>query len=198
MRSSEETARYCVVSDFDIEAMGREQMFDQRTIDYLDKAGYVFNKEGYSGFENSFFIFDRKHKWLKKIHKENVIDKTLSKIKALSEGKEDRYDLSLQKKSIGAQFVFAQYTLHFFPHLSEYESSKKGEPRKIVKCPKSQFNIGGSFKKSDYQRERFIFSQYDNVPYTKNGRNYNEHNNQFSKIEALKYWYDKPLKPIES
>lgn len=38
--------KYCVFSDIDIGAQSPQQLFDQRTIHYLDTNGYVFNRVG--------------------------------------------------------------------------------------------------------------------------------------------------------
>src|SRR5262245_12888502 len=46
MVSPEETAKYCVVVDIDVESMPAQQIFDQRTLDYLSSYGYVFNRVG--------------------------------------------------------------------------------------------------------------------------------------------------------
>lgn len=74
LSSPNENVKYCVVTDIDVEPMNSNQLFDQRTINYLSNPGYVFNRVGFCGnFENRFFIFNKENKELQKIHNEVVI-----------------------------------------------------------------------------------------------------------------------------
>jgi hypothetical protein len=97
---------------------------------------------------------------------------------------------------LGAQSFFNLY-IPFRRKMEEeeIEKPKKMNPRKVAKCPKSQFNLGGNFQKTDYQTETFRFIGSDNVPYTKNGRGYNNLGNE-EQIKELKNWRAKPLPPI--
>lgn len=61
-----------------------------------------------------------------------------------------------------------------------------GDPRKVVKCPKSQFNFGGNFSKSDFQIEEFRFIGDSTIPYTRNERNYKNYGE--GQIEELIKW----------
>lgn len=191
MISSKETAKYCVVLDIDIEPMPPQQIFDRRTLDYLSSYGYVFNRVGMNDFENSFFIFHKENKKLQQIHYVTVIKPTELKISYL------RYNK--KKKHITAQYVFERY-----PRFrEEMKESIRGDgrfinPRKVVKCPPSQFNYIGfyrSFEASDYRTETFRFDGTCNIPYTRYGRNYDESDssNEERQLEALKSWKAEPL-----
>lgn len=186
--SSEESAKYCIVSDIDVEPMTPQQMFDQRTVNYLSSNGYVFNRVSlFNDFENSFFIFNKENESLQKIHHETIIKRTAANITSLRQhpiGTSLRPDYILD-----AQFVFKQYS-NFRRRMKEIDD-ELADPRKVVKCPKSQFNCGGNFSKSDYQAEIFRFIGDSNIPYTINGRNFE--NDGEGQIEELIKWKAEPL-----
>lgn len=172
MISSEEKSKYCVVSDFDVEPMTPEQLFDDRTLTYLSSNGYVFNRVGVSNFENSFFIFDKEKNGLQRKHYQTMIESIeflLADLRTFSIGSSFRSEWI-----IGHQRVFAQYS-EFRKAMNEGEQyTTRGKlliPRKVVKCPPSQFNCGGSFPKSDFKAETFRFIGNSDVPYTLYGRN---------------------------
>jgi hypothetical protein len=197
MISSEESAKYCVVSDIDVAPMAPQQMFDQRTITYLSSIGYVFNRVSFLGnFENSFFIFNKESTTLKKNHYKNIIESTNYSID----------DLRLYEKDakirpaclLDSQFVFKKYRLFRFDMnepCSWDDSYALKVPRKVVKCPESQFNAGGKFSDFDHQTETFRFIGDDKVPYTKNGRNFGCSNEQ--QIPELIEWKADPLSLVE-
>ena len=191
MMVSEESPKYCVISDIDVQPMPPEQIFDQRTIDYLSSAGYVFNRAGWlDDFENSFFIFNTENKYLKKVHCKTIIKRTAANITSL---RQFSIGTTLRPDNIlNSQFVFKQYS-NFRTRMKENGDEFK-TPRKVVKCPKSQFNSGGNFSDSDYQAEEFRFIGDSNIPYTKNGRNYN---NDEGQIEELIKWKAQPLSLVD-
>lgn len=188
MISSEESPKYCVVLDVDVQPMSPQQILDQRTVDYLSSAGYVFNRVGLlDNFENSFFIFNKKNENLKKVHHKTIIKWTATTITSLRQypvGQGLRPDYILD-----AQFVFKQYS-NFRRRMNELDD-ELADPRKVVKCPKSQFNFGGDFSESDYQAEEFRFIGYSNIPYTRNGRNFKSYGE--GQIEELIKWKAEPL-----
>lgn len=187
MSSSEESAQYCIVSDIDVEPMSPEQMFDQRTVDYLSTNGYVFNKIGFDNFENSFFIFNKAIKDIQKIHNKSIIQRAASTIAKLRE-----YSIKTVFRDefiLGAQSVFNLYRI-FRRKMKERSGMA---PRKVVKCPTSQFNFGGSFSKSDYQSETFRFIGASDIPYTINGRNFDARRNKEKQIAKLIKWKAEPL-----
>lgn len=185
--SSEESPKYCVVSDIDVQPMSPQQMLDQRTVDYLSSAGYVFNRVSLGNFENSFFIFNRENENLKKVHYETIIKRTATNITSLRQypkGTALRSDYILD-----SQFVFKQYS-NFRRKMKELDD-ELADPRKVVKCPQSQFNFGGDFSNSDFQAEEFRFIGDSNIPYTRNGRN--SKNYSEGQIEELVKWKAEPL-----
>jgi hypothetical protein len=177
--------------------MAPQQMFDQRTITYLSSIGYVFNRVSFLGnFENSFFIFNKESTTLKKNHYKNIIESTNYSID----------DLRLYEKDakirpaclLDSQFVFKKYRLFRFDMnepCSWDDSYALKVPRKVVKCPESQFNAGGKFSDFDHQTETFRFIGDDKVPYTKNGRNFGCSNEQ--QIPELIEWKADPLSLVE-
>lgn len=195
MLDTNENGKYCVVSDIDIEPMSAQQIFDGRTVDFLDSKGYVFNRIGYGDFENSFFIFNKEHKDVKKIHRKAIIKKT----------KEDIKDYRQYPKNtnfrveMGSQFVYNQYK-HFREGMGEKSLCSGSRalkiPRKVVQCPSSQFNYGGNFSPSDHQEEKFRFIGDDNTPYTRLGRNFSKYQYSEAQIDDLKNWKAEPLEQI--
>lgn len=186
--SPEEGSKYCIVSDIDVEPMTPDQLFDQRTLGYLSSNGYVFNKEGLNNFENSFFIFNKEKADLKENHRNSLIDHTAAIITMLR-----RYSFDIVLKDefvLNSHFVFRQY--HNFRKQMNESFDYSLQPRKIVKCPKSQFNFGGNFCKFDYQQESFRFLGDKKIPYTTNGRACNRYDSE-GYIKELANWIANPL-----
>lgn len=188
--SHEESAKYCVVSDIDVDPMTSQEMFDQRTLGYLSVNGYVFNRVGLFGFENSFFIFNKEKEELQTIHYQTILKRTaslISELRGYPKGTCFR-----PEGILGSQSVFNNY--------SKFRNGMREEewgdvfllPRKVVKCSRSQFNFGGCFIKSDHQEETFRFMGADNVPYTRNGRNF-RYGHLEEQIDELKDWKAEPL-----
>lgn len=211
MQNVENHTKYTIISDIDVEPMRSYELFDQRTLDYLSSKGYVFNKVGIGNFENSFFIFKNKNEILRKTHYKYILEEVIKKITYLSGYPPDRNFYS--EYALDAQLVFRHYS-NFLRKMGEKDSdSDLNLPRKIVRCPRSQFNFGGNFSYSDYKAEIFHFWGDDNIPYTKNGRNYYEKtknentnnesdededddrivSNEIRKIKELLDWKAEPL-----
>lgn len=184
--SPEEKAKYCVITDIDVEAMTLQQLFDQRTLDFLESDGYVFNCVGKNNFENNFFIFNREKVNLQKNHNKTIIKMTASIISSLrSHPINASYN---DKYALGAQSVFSRYD-DFRKKMGEKENRL---PRKVVVCPSSQFDYGGFFSKSDYRAEIFRFIGTSDIPYTRNGRSYSWDGEE-KQIQELIDWKAKPL-----
>lgn len=190
--STEENGKYCVVTDIDVQRMNSQQLFDHRTLGYLSSNGYVLNRVGTSGFENSFFIFNKEKENLQKIHYKYIIQRTESYITSI---RRDPINISYSASlTLGSQFIFSQY-LRFLESMNEdfsHLSSDKNSPRKIVQCPSSQFG-SGQFSEGDHQKETFRFIGSCNIPYTRFGRNFDISNYNERKIEALIDWKAEPL-----
>lgn len=125
MDSTQEQAKYCVVSDIDIEPMSPQHLFDQRTQVNLSSYGYIFQRkhggiEDYS-FENSFFIFNSKKEGVRQSHYEAIIKNTI-----------ETMNLARRKPPYpySSENVFGKY--YFF--------LKDKKPRKVVACPLSSFS----------------------------------------------------------
>jgi hypothetical protein len=177
-----EDAGFCVVSDVDIEPMTPEHLFDQRTLEFLSTNGYVFNRVGYMGIENSFMIFTPKMQEIMEAHKKFVIDEFLRK---------------LTDRMVGAQGVYDGYFKFIEARGEERGEGAKGIliPRKVVRCPPSQFNAGGDFRPEAFQEEQFRFIGNDEIPYTINGRTYAKH--QGNEAQLFKEWKCEPLPPLQ-
>lgn len=192
MSAPKEATKYCVVCDIDVESMPSEQIFDQRTLDYLSSNGYVFNRHAVEAdFENNFFIFNKEKEGLKEIHKETMINATAKNISVLRQYPQNGPIHGVGRKDIlDAQYIYRRYP-EFQSQMNEIQGCIM-TPRKVVKCPNSQFNFGGNFLPSDFQSETFRFIGNDQVPYTIGGRNYHSENLE-GQIDALKNWKVEPL-----
>lgn len=189
MGSPKENAKYCVVSDIDIEPMTLQQLFDQRTLDYLSTNGYVFNRVGYSNFENNFFIFNKEIDEVQLTHHETMIREAAYKFNQIRQ-----YPINTNFRHefvLGSQSIYNLY----FGFQKKVKEIWNAPPRKVVKCPRSQFNGGGNFSNSDHQSETFRFIGEDPVPYVQKGRN--PHWGE-AQIEELRNWKPEPLQPVES
>lgn len=191
-------AKYCVITDIDVEPMSSEQIFDQRTLHYLNTYGYVFNTWGdISNFENSFFIFNKEAKGLKDLHYGSIIKATVSTIETFR-----KLPIGARihtKNVLDAQYVFEQYST-FRIRMGEMLPDEFGaalkNPRKVVRNPKSQFDSGGYFPTSSFRAESFRFIGSSNVPYTRNGRS--GYSGKETQIESLIDWEAIPLSQEDS
>lgn len=183
---SKNTAKYCVISDIDVHPMSSGQIFDQRTLEYLTSNGYAFNRVGLFDFENSFFIFNKEKKDLH-VHNRAILESISCNIREMRSYPLDTSFLS--KYVMGSQYVFDRYS----QFRREMNESADNPPRKVVKCPRSQFNFGGKFSTLDHQKETFRFIGDDNIPYTTCGRSFSQYKGREGQIEELKHWQAKPL-----
>ncbi len=187
---SVDETKYCIVTDIDVEPMTPQHMFDQRTVDYLSNNGYVFNRVGLSDFENSFFIFNKKNNDIQKAQQETVIQKIVSRTT-----KQRGYPIDTNfksEKTLGSQSVFSRYS-SFKYQMGEVEGKRRDKaPRKVVKCPASQFGARIFFD-TDHQKETFRFIGESNVPYTRFGRN--KRMDCEAQIPELQNWTAQPLPP---
>lgn len=173
--------KYFVYSDFDVEAMSADHLFDERTLTYLTSNGYVFNKVGISGFENNFFIFNKEKESLQKSHYLKLIKNMSNCIKRLSGCDVNGY--IKPKPVLNSQSVFSQY----YNFRKEMNETRGEEPRKVIKSPRSQF-VGPLFPYYDHREEAFYFKDDSNIPYVMNGRSEYED----SQSKELKNWVANP------
>lgn len=183
----EEHPKYFVFSDIDIEPMTSQQLFDQRTLNYLSLDGYVFNRVGIGDFENSFFIFNKEKESLKKIHNQDIIQKAASIITKLR-----GYPIGKRFQMFSEDVLTSQSIYNYYAQFKKSMGEPSRVPRKVVKCPESQFNKIDFSRLSDHQLETFRFIGDSNIPYTKLGRNH-EYWGEEKPIDELRVWKAEPL-----
>lgn len=198
MSDSKETAKYLVISDIDVIPMSSEELFDQRTLDYLSTKGYVFHRAGFR-LENSFYIFNKEIPDLREIHNQEILQSVTKSIKLLRSHPLDRW-IPWEYK-MNSEFVFSQYH-HFRQKMGEEWVEDINAPRKVVQAPVSQFAYPKSFGECDHQSEIFRFiGANDNTPYTINGRRCISDRYYYyleAPIESLKNWQSEPLEDLTS
>ncbi len=185
--SADEKAKYCVFSDIDVEPMSAKAMFDQRTLNYLATNGYVLGRYYGVDFENNFHIFNREKDELQKFYYEDIIGKIMKVANTHRQGSNFPVRCIFHAES-----VFRQYG-DFVSAMGEGEflgGSRLLYPRKVIKCPPSQFYRGGDFRPSDFQSESFRFIGASNIPYTLGGRNVGRRESQ---MEMFSKWSAEPL-----
>jgi hypothetical protein len=189
----QEGKKYCVMSDIDVTPINAKQMFNQRTLDFLNTKGYVLQAIELWNYENSFFIFNRDHPELSRIHSNMIVNAIESQISSLR-----KYPLGKTFDSeliLNSQCVYRKYW-QFDDKMREVIGPEynrqihKIKPRIIVQSPSSQF-ILSSFSGSDHRAESFRFIGISSIPYTKGGRNF-EKGKEESPIEALMHWNAEP------
>lgn len=72
LRSKE--TQYSVYADIDVKPQSANELFDKKTIHFLDDLGFVMAKGGNLGFENSFQIFNGNHEQALDSHRRIIID----------------------------------------------------------------------------------------------------------------------------
>ncbi|MEI8300324.1 MAG: hypothetical protein WCG10_01760 [Chlamydiota bacterium] len=193
MISTKDSPKYCIVSDIDLEPMTAEHLFDERTLKYLSSSGYVFlQSEHFAAFENGFFIFNKEKQDLQKIHHQTMIESTVEHIRLQRKWKQGMDSVGLEKHS---ESIFEQYPA-FLSAVQEPDDSRETllqYPRKVALCPRSQFLNRDHFVLSDHKSETFRFIGDENIPYTRNGRNFPSADEK--PIEDLLIWKAEPLSP---
>jgi len=175
MRGSKDSPKYCVVSDIDVEPMSSDQLFDERTLEFLSSSGYVFSRRGIiPGFENNFFIFNKEKENLPNTHYDSMVKGIIEQIE----------QIKIDEKTIrerGRNITFCrEYVLHsqsvfslyrdLFSKMEKVTDGDPKNPRKVIKSPDSQFE-SADFSIEDHQKELFYWASDNNVPYTHFGRN---------------------------
>lgn len=153
-------AKYFVFSDIDVEPMTSQQLFDQRTVNFLSSKGYVFN--GVAGgswtFENSFFIFDSGHEKARKIHNEVLLRDPMNEISDERYNTRKIFNRCLRIRGlykIGSESIYMRY-IPFLEKMgdcaedSDKRVSWKKYPRKLVRCPMSQFSNAEKSNNSNF------------------------------------------------
>ena len=196
MMSSQESPKYCVVSDIDVEPMTSEHLFDERTLNHLYSKGYVFlQSDHFAALENGFFIFNKEKQDLQKIHHQTMIQSIVEHIQLQRKWKPGMDSVGLAQHS---ESIFEQY-LAFLSAAQEPNDSRGTllqYPRKVASCPLSQFVDRDRFALSDHKGETFRFIGDENIPYTKNGRNFPS--TEEKPIEDLRRWKPEPLPPLDT
>lgn len=116
--------QFYVYGDLDMIPLSGHQLFDQRTIDFLDESGFVMAKGGHHGFENGFQILNGAHLQFLNCHREKIISCNLKQA--------DR-----SPKAIREQQVYDSYPA-MWEHLQS-RTNKGKTPTKPVKLPPSHF-----------------------------------------------------------
>ena len=147
-----EKTKYVVTADLDIGAISAEQIFDKRTLAYLNRGGYVLNKHDavIADFENSFIVLRRDAKGLAASHRELIIDRAIMEVE--------------QGRIVPAERVFALYKdfdlerrrstsgwISWLRSLVSRESLQVDDAfRKPMTTPESRFSsIDGKIKGTD-------------------------------------------------
>jgi hypothetical protein len=198
--SLRETVKYCVVLDVDIKPRSPKQMFNARTLEFLDDYGYVFNKGMPPfDFENSCFILNSEKEGLLKKHHDAIIarmEQNISELRSIPLGKCKSIGF---RETMDSQYVFMGYS-NFRRSMDEPTNDHDGTfnplrvPRESVICPQSQFE-GESFikfKNSAHQKEIWRFIGDDDRPYVKYGRSPDKWGGE-AQIPALQSWKPVPL-----
>lgn len=71
--------QYFVYGDIDMKSLSGAELFDQRTINYLNEHGGVMAKGGHHGYENGFQIFNGNHAAFMNAHLKTIINTNLNK-----------------------------------------------------------------------------------------------------------------------
>jgi hypothetical protein len=182
--------QYTVVTDGDVTPMDRRELFDKRTLQYLDESGYVFNRVGYSNFENSFFIFHKNEK-LREIHRKTVIHEVEKRITSVRS--EPQGTVFYTQYCLGSQEVWDRYLDFRTKILEDVDKGSVRVPRKVVQCPSSSFGLGSIHSDKDHQNKTWRFIGDSHVPYTRNGRSGGSEERQ---IAHLVDWQEEILSDV--
>lgn len=183
--------KYCVVSDFDVEPMSREQLFDARTMNYLTVNGYVFNKFAAMNFENSFFIFNRANEKLRQVHQETVLDPLFDELQKLRQIPAGKSSTALKGGALFSNYV------HFRREMGEhYLDNAVTDPRKVAKCPETQFNALGRADDNPSAPANEEFRFVGDVAYTYKGRAFQHFGAREGVLPSLRSWRAEPLAAV--
>ncbi|MES2199601.1 MAG: hypothetical protein V4489_05500 [Chlamydiota bacterium] len=69
--------KFFVYGDIDMTPLSRKELFDKRTVNFLDDFGIVMKKGGWLGFENGFQILNGENRQLMDSHRKVIIDLNL-------------------------------------------------------------------------------------------------------------------------
>lgn len=152
-------SKFVVFSDFDLEPLPPVELFDKRTMDFLNSYGYVF--QGELLLENSFFIFNKEKENLQQIHKSTIIDRIESRL-------DETRNEKIKGAGFGTEVVFDRY----FKFVSQLNPTSDVVPTKKLNGATSQFSTLNKFDQSDHRSELFRFMGDSNIPYISLGRNF--------------------------
>lgn len=139
--------QYFVYGDIDMKAMNRDELFDKRSVNSLDKIGIVMAKGGSRGFENGFQILNGKNSKFMDSHKKVIIDLNIEMASLKPEKIQEQqiYDcysiviahlfyIKKGKKDDSSIFRYDNFYNHFIS--SRFDSQM---PKKPVQLPPSHF-----------------------------------------------------------
>lgn len=194
--------KYSIFCDFDIKPLSAKDLFDQRTLSYLEKVGYVFlrENEGYglrvgpkAYVENSFFIFNTAHRFIQNQHKCHLIEHLEYDIESKSELLREGVPPHMESGCLWSQTVASQYSLFF---RNTHGVGEDGLPAsKKIESPLSTFTPlkeGGRavpFENSDHRAE--LWGLIYGIPHTIHGRRLPDETPGL--IKALEGWDPEPL-----
>ncbi len=124
---SERETQYFVYGDLDMKPLSGDELFDQRTIDFLNECGFVMAKGGHLGFENGFQIFNGHHLHFMLAHYEQIILANIEKA--------NRAPSMLKEQQVYDSYPAMWTLLQSF----QEDLAQKAVPTKPVQLPPSHF-----------------------------------------------------------
>lgn len=76
---SHKETQFAIYCDLDMKPLSKQELFDKRTVKFLNHYGCVFAKGGGEGFENGFFILNGYHSQFMESHRKIVISKSIQR-----------------------------------------------------------------------------------------------------------------------
>lgn len=154
---------YIVYADFNIPALSRDQLFDQKTLENIKKFGFVmaknaaFDQENF--YENAFFIIDPKNQSLMQAHRKFIIEMNIKRAQEFLKSGYTKNDQVAAKggralcKSMFAEVVFVSYKpmLEYYLYLEMIAEI-------IIQDPKLEKNLTTLLNPSD---DKGIAALYD-------------------------------------
>lgn len=165
-------SKFSAIVDIDVKPMPPEQLFDQRTLGYLSKVGYVFGRACEGNYENCFAIYNTSKNELCAIQERTILERMERDLKT--------------SRTEQVPTTYSSETIFFllFYYIDEANQSHPEMPVKLVDTPNSCFR--SPMMKSMHGSELFYFTGDSEAPITIFGRNYDSE--KPSPIPSLKDW----------
>ncbi len=136
-----------VYGDVDMDPMTSEELFDKRTVNYLNEDGFVMAKGGWLGFENGFQILNGEHAQFMDSHRKVLIDLSV--------------EMAVQcPAAIGEQQIYDTYPA-MIAHLLE-AGGRYGELK--LRGKKAQ---DPSLRLKQFRYDRFRTTAHNKIPFKK-------------------------------